>query len=70
LVNGIDHIWQLDLVNVSALSAQNNGFNFILTAIDVFSKKAKALKLKNKNQNTVASAFASMASKRSLSYQY
>ena len=53
-------IWQLDLVDVSKLESQNNGYNFILTAINVFGKVAQAEKLKNKNQNTVANAFKKM----------
>ena len=60
MVNGLDEIWQLDLVDVSKLSSQNQGYNFILTAIDVLGKKAQAIKLKNKNQNTVTNAFAKM----------
>ena len=59
-VNGIDDTWQLDLVDMSKMSSQNNGHNFLLTAIDVFGKKAKAEKLKNKNQHTVTKAFEKM----------
>jgi hypothetical protein len=63
LVSGIDSCWQLDLADMSSLKASNKGYTFILTAIDVFSKKAQAIKLKNKNQINVTKAFARMIKK-------
>jgi hypothetical protein len=60
MVNGLNDVWQLDLVDVSKLADQNNGFNFILTAIDVFGKVAQVAKLKNKSQNIVTNAFKLM----------
>ena len=47
---------QADLVDMQAFSTSNNGFKFILTAIDVFSKKAYAIPIKNKSQKSVADA--------------
>jgi hypothetical protein len=63
MVNGLNDIWQLDLVDVSKIATQNSGYNFILTAIDVFGKIAQAAKLKNKSQNTVTNAFKEMIKK-------
>ena len=63
LVSGIDSCWQLDLADMSSLKTSNKGYTFILTAIDVFSKKAQAIKLKNKNQINVTNAFAQMIKK-------
>jgi hypothetical protein len=60
IVNGLNDTWQLDLVDMSKMSGQNNGYTFLLTAIDVLGKQAKAEKLKNKNQHTVTKAFEKM----------
>ena len=42
IAHGIDAIHQADLVDVSALSRENKGNKFILTNIDIFSRKAWA----------------------------
>ena len=41
-VKGIDEQWAVDLCDVTNISDYNNGFHFILTVIDVFSKWADA----------------------------
>ena len=40
MVYSKDENWQADLVDLSKLSKQNNGFKFLLVLIDVFSKYA------------------------------
>jgi transposase InsO family protein len=57
LVGGIDEQWQMDLADLSNLQKQNDGFKFILTCIDVFSKYAWAIPLKNKTSSAVTAAF-------------
>ena len=42
IVGGINDLLQIDLVDMSAFANENDGFKFIFTCIDVFSKKAKA----------------------------
>ena len=37
-----DRLWQADLAQVDSISTSNDGFNFILTVIDVFSRYAWA----------------------------
>lgn len=54
---GIDHIWQADLCDVSNLSSFNNNFNYLLTCIDVFSKYAWAVPLKNKTALSIIKGF-------------
>lgn len=44
---------QADLVDMSNYNWNNNGFNWILTVIDVYSRKAWAVKLKNKSAKSV-----------------
>ena len=57
---GIDDLWQINLVDVSALAAHNDGYKYILTVIDVFSKFAWALPLKNKTGVTLTEAFSTI----------
>ena len=47
-VTDIDEQWQLDLADVSNLKKQNDGFTFLLYAIDVLSKYAWVVPLKQK----------------------
>jgi hypothetical protein len=56
IVGGINDTIQIDLGDMSSYEKENDGFKFILTCIDVFSKKAHALPLKNKNQNNTLEA--------------
>ena len=48
IVLGIDDQWQADLVDMSAYAKSNQGYRYILTVIDVFSKYAWAQPLKQK----------------------
>ena len=48
IVAGIDHQWQADLADVSSLQKQNNGFRYLLCVIDVFSKYAWVIPMKDK----------------------
>lgn len=57
VVSGIDDQWQADLVDLSAYARHNRGFKWLLTCIDIFSKSAWAIPLKNKSGTVVLSAF-------------
>ena len=57
VVSDIDAQWQADLVNMQQFSKQNGGVNLILTAIDILSKYAWALGLKDKSGCEIAQAF-------------
>lgn len=60
-VPGPDHLWQIDLVDVSSITSENEGNKFILTVIDAFSRFAlAALPIKNKSAVTVKDAFANL----------
>jgi hypothetical protein len=54
---GIQDLYQADLADMQHLSRYNDGYRFILTCIDVFSKRAFAVPLKDKKAITVANAF-------------
>ena len=49
-------------MDVSNIKDENDGYCFLLTCIDVFSKKAWALPLKNKSGKTVLEAFKKIVS--------
>ena len=44
-----DETWSADLFDKSSLSKYNNNYKFILTVIDIFTKYACAILLKNKS---------------------
>ena len=53
---GINSLIQMDLVDMQSVARYNDGFRYILVAIDVFSKRAYAQKLKSKSGHFVAPA--------------
>ena len=60
LVDGIDDQWQADLVDISSIARFNKGFRYLLTCIDVFSKFAWVVPLRDKTGNTLVTAFQSI----------
>lgn len=56
IVSGRKQQLQMDLIDVRLLKEENDGYSFILTAIDVFSKVSWAKALKNKSAREVAGA--------------
>ena len=60
IVGGKGHQWQADLVDLSRLSKHNKGYKYVLTCIDVFSKKAWAVPLKDKTGSSLVAAFESI----------
>ena len=52
--------FQADLCDMQALAEHNDGFNYLLTVIDVFSKKAYVRALKRKTASEVVKAFQSV----------
>lgn len=60
---GIDYIWQIDLVDLSKFAKHNKWNKYLLTCIDVFSKFAWVKPLKDKTGRSVASALLEIFSK-------
>jgi hypothetical protein len=54
---GIHDLFQADLADMQQLSRFNDGYRFILTCVDVFSKRTFAIPLKDKKGSSVAAAF-------------
>jgi hypothetical protein len=57
VVKGIDVQWQADLADMQGLSRQNAGINYLLTCIDVFSKYAWVVPIKDKSSGETVKAF-------------
>lgn len=56
----IDENWQCDLVDMQSFSNENDGFKYLLTCIDVFSKRAWVIPLKYKSSQHVIQAFSKL----------
>lgn len=56
----VDQQWQSDLVDMQGLRSYNNGYGYILTCIDIFTRYAWARPLLNKQQDSVIAGFKSI----------
>ena len=56
----IDSCWALDLIQVDALTSYNSGYQYILVACDLFSKKVWLRKLRHKSKKEMEEAFRSI----------
>ena len=52
-----NHVWGADLVEMIPYANENENFKYILTIVDVYSKFAYAVPLKNKTAESVTNAF-------------
>lgn len=52
-----NQIWMIDLLDMSKYFKQNKGFRWILLNIDIFTRQAYAVAMKNKDKNTVLDSF-------------
>ena len=55
IVSGIDAQWQADLADMQAIAEDNDGVKYLLTCIDVFSKFAWVIPVKDKGSVTMKS---------------
>ena len=58
IVRGYDDLWQADIVEMRSYKSFNRSHHYILTVIDVLSKYAWAVPLKNKSGSEAADAIA------------
>ena len=65
---GIDDLWQIDLVDLQSYARLNDNNRFLLTCIDVFSKFAWIVPLKNKTGSVVTDAFKTLLIDRKCNY--
>ena len=52
-----DNIWGADLADMQLISKFNKGFRFLLCVIDIFSKYAWVVCLKNQKDGSIVNAF-------------
>ena len=52
-----DNIWGVDLADMQSLSGKNKGTKYLLCAIDLFSKYAFVVPLKDKKRISIVNAF-------------
>ena len=57
ITRGIDDLWQIDLADLQKISKFNDYNRYLVTCIDVFSKFAWVVPIKNKKSDTVLEAF-------------
>ena len=63
-MNGFDEIWDADLIDIQAFSKDNNGIEYFITVIDIFSKYVWIIPLKQKTGQEVANAFSRILKER------
>ena len=59
-----DNIWGVDLADMQSLSRYNKGFKYLLCAIDLFSKYAWVIPIKDKKSTSTVNAFKKIILKR------
>ncbi|ODM87099.1 putative uncharacterized transposon-derived protein F54H12.3, partial [Orchesella cincta] len=59
-VHTSNYLWQADLIILNKYAKQNKNFKYLLTVIDVFSKKAYVAAIKNKTGLDVTDAFSTI----------
>ena len=57
-----DNIWGVDLTDMQSLSKYNKGIKYLLYAIDIFSKYAWVVPLKDKRVISIVNAFQKIIS--------
>ena len=58
-----DNIWHVDLTDMQSLSKYNNENKYLLCAIDLFSKYAWVIPIKDKKGTSIVNAFQKIISK-------
>jgi len=56
-VKGIDEIWAADLIDMQSFAEYNDGFKYLLSVVDIFSKYGWIVPLKDKSGKSVSQAF-------------
>lgn len=57
---GINHIWSLDVAYMEKISKFNDGYKYLLLAVDVLSRRIRVQPLKDKSSKAAKSAFEKM----------
>ena len=60
-VTNIDDVWEMDLGDISSLAKYNDKYKYLLNVIDVFSRYARNVHLKDKTAPSITSALKSLS---------
>ena len=63
-VTNIDDVWEIDLADLSSLSKYNDKYKYLLNVIDIFSRYAWSIPLKDKTGTSITSALKSLFKNR------
>jgi len=63
-VTNIDDVWEMDLADLSSLSKYNDKYKYLLNIIDIFSRYAWSVPLKDKTANSITAALKSIFQNR------
>lgn len=63
VMRGLDETWQADLVDMTAYTQFNNGYKYLLTIVDIFSKYAWVVATRTKSGKDVTNAMDSVLAK-------
>ena len=55
-VTNIDDVWEMDLADLSSLSKYNEKYRYLLNVIDIFSRYAWSVPLKDKTSTSIKAA--------------
>ena len=61
-----ENIWSIDLADMQSLSKFNKGIKYLWCAIDLFSKYAWVIPLKDKKGTSIVNAFKKIISEKSM----
>lgn len=64
ITGGIDHQFQADLIDMQSLKKYNDDYSYLVTCLDVFSKFAWAIPIKNKTGKSLVWAVSQIFAKR------
>ena len=62
--NEPNEIWSADLIDLKKLKKYNNGFQYIINIIDLYSRYAWSIPIKNKTGKSIVEAFDSITTKK------
>jgi transposase InsO family protein len=63
-VTNIDDVWGMDLADLSSLSKYNNKYKYLLNVIDIFSRYAWSVTLKDKTGTSITTTLKSLFQNR------
>jgi len=59
-ITNIDDVWEIDLADLSCLSRYNDKYKYLLNVIDIFSRYAWSVPLKDKTGKSIAAAITTL----------